>query len=86
MIFTDKLTVRHYHSFMPLNDSGLRSGERLNGILIWEREAWPNKGYYVTSNTWRNRLRYKLYRLNEWLAWRECDLRDEISTRFKKGS
>lgn len=83
MIFTDKLIPKPYHYFTELYDSGLRGGERLDGIIIWERVVWPKKGYYWTKNTWRNRLRYRLYRIGGWLAWRECDLMDEIITHLR---
>ena len=83
MIFSDKLTVKPYHFFMAFDNADLRPGERLDGMLIWERQMWPVKGYFATDYNWRNVLRYKLYRLGGWLAWRECDLMDEIITRLR---
>ncbi len=81
MIFSDKLTPKDYHYHIPIKANVLKPGERLGGQLIWERRVtYFPQGYWASLDTWRNRLRYKLYRLRGWLAWRECDLFDEITT------
>lgn len=86
MIFTDKLAVKPWHFFMAFDNADLRPGEHLDGILIWEREMWPVKGYHASDYTWRNRAKYKLYRLGSWFAWREADLLDELYVFFDKNS
>lgn len=83
MIFTDEIDPKHYHFFMAFENADLKPGEKVDGMLIWDRKMWPTKGYYASDYTRLNVLRYKLFRLGAWLAWRECDLMDEIITRLR---